>query len=119
MEKKGFFSKLFGGKCGCSSTSGEVKKTEPKCSCGCNFSEKYEVRILGGGCKNCHTLEENTVAALNELSYSFTLEHITDYAEIAKYGIMSTPGLWINGNIVSFGKVLSKEEVKTILLNLK
>lgn len=43
------------------------------------------------------------------------VKHITDFTEIATYGIMSTPGLWINGKIVSYGKVLSKNEVKAIL----
>ena len=40
------------------------------------------------------------------------------FAEIATYGIMSTPGLWIAGKIVSYGKVLPKDEIKEILKKL-
>ena len=46
------------------------------------------------------------------------LTHVTDFAEIATYGIMSTPGLWIDGKIVSYGKVLPKDEIKEILKKL-
>lgn len=115
------FNKLFGKKnCGCSCEN-EVKE-EPKIqetSCSCNSGEKkLEIRVLGPGCRNCHTLEKNTLEAVNELGLEVELTHITDFAEIAKYGIMSTPGLWIDGKIVSYGKVLTKEEIKTILERL-
>ena len=42
-------------------------------------------------------------------------DHITDFVQIASYGIMSTPALVLNGEVVSFGKVLSVDEVKHIL----
>ena len=52
---------------------------------------------------------------MNELGLDAKLTHVTDFAEIATYGIMSTPGLWIDGKIVSYGKVLPKDEIKEIL----
>ena len=111
----GIFDKLFGEKESCCNT--KVKETS--CSCGgtCSSStdETIEVRILGSGCKNCQTLEKNTLEAVNELGLKAEVKHITDFTEIATYGIMSTLGLWINGKIVSYGKVLSKNEVKAIL----
>lgn len=111
----GIFDKLFGSKeRGCGE---KVEKNSCSCNGECNSSTDggIEVRILGSGCKNCQTLEKNTLEAINELKLKVEVKHITDFAEIATYGIMSTPGLWINGKIVSYGKVLSKDEVKVIL----
>lgn len=113
----GIFNKLFGEK-GC--CNAETKKTSCSCGGACNSSaeEATEIRILGSGCKNCQTLEKNTLEAVNELGLKVKVNYITDFAEIAKYGIISTPGLWIDGKIVSYGKVLTKDEVKTILEKL-
>ena len=55
----------------------------------------------------------------NELGIKTKVKHITDFSEIAKYGIMSTPGLWIDGKVVSYGKVLSKDEIKIILKKIQ
>lgn len=118
----GLFDKLFKKDCGCSCSAEkieETKKEKTSCSCDCNCGsssdKKVLVKILGSGCKNCNTLEENTLEALKELGFGFQLEHVRDFAEISKYGIMSTPGLWIDGKIVSYGKVLSKEQIKELL----
>lgn len=114
----GVFNKLFGEKKSC--CNGENKKMSCSCKGDCSSSvdRTIEVRILGSGCKNCQTLEKNTLEAVNELGLKAEVKHITDFTEIAEYGIMSTPGLWINGKIVSYGKVLSKNEVKIILEKL-
>lgn len=114
----GIFNKLFGEKESC--CNAETKKTSCSCGGACSSLTEgtMEVRILGSGCKNCQNLEKNTLEAVNELGLKVEVNHITDFSEIAKYGIMSTPGLWINGKIVSYGKVLSKDEVKTILKKL-
>ncbi|WP_294530941.1 thioredoxin family protein [uncultured Fusobacterium sp.] len=112
--------KIFGG-CSCGTeVKEEPKVQETACSCGGACHEivegnKIEIRVLGPGCKNCHTLENNTLEAVKELNIEATISHITDFAEIAKYGIMSTPGLWIDGKVVSYGKVLSKDDIKRIL----
>ena len=44
-----------------------------------------------------------------------TIDHVTDFAQIASYGVMSTPALVVDGKVVSYGKVLSKDEVKSLL----
>lgn len=108
--------KIFGG-CSCGTeVKEEPKVQETACSCGGTCNEnKIEIRVLGPGCKNCHTLEKNTLEAVKDLGLEATISHITDFAEIAKYGIMSTPGLWIDGKVVSYGKVLSKDDIKRIL----
>ncbi|WRK55917.1 thioredoxin family protein [Coprobacillaceae bacterium CR2/5/TPMF4] len=53
--------------------------------------------------------------AVAELDLNLTITHITDFGQIASYGVMSTPALVLNGEVVSFGKVLSVDEVKHIL----
>nr|WP_319488638.1 thioredoxin family protein [uncultured Caproiciproducens sp.] len=73
------------------------------------------IKVLGPGCKNCVALTENTKVALAELGIEAQIEKITDFAEIAKYGILSTPGLVINEKVVSFGKVPKPKEIVKIL----
>jgi small redox-active disulfide protein 2 len=74
-----------------------------------------EIRILGPGCPRCNALEEATLAALAELNIPADVEHVRKLTEIAKYGILGTPGLVINGQVKSSGKVLSKEQIKVII----
>ena len=84
------------------------KKEESKKSCCC-----------GGDCSN-DTMskaekEKATVEALKELNMDTTVEHVTDFSLIASYGVMTTPALVVDGKVVSFGKVLKKDEVIEIL----
>ena len=74
-----------------------------------------KIKILGSGCKNCLTLADNTKAALAELGAEAEIEKVTDFSEIAKYGVMSTPALVINERVVSFGKVLKPKEIIKII----
>jgi len=73
------------------------------------------VKVLGPGCARCKALEANTKSALDKLGVKANFDHVTDFSQIAAYGIMSTPALVINEKVVSFGKVLSAEEVVKIL----
>lgn len=77
-------------------------------------SEK-EIKILGSGCAKCIALENSVQKAIEELGYDFEIKHITDFVEIASYGVMSTPALVISGKVVSCGKMLSIDEIKKIL----
>lgn len=70
------------------------------------------IKILGSGCKKCITLTENTQAALANLGREAQIIKVTDFAEIAAHGVMSTPALVIDNKVVSVGKVLSAEEVE-------
>lgn len=74
-----------------------------------------KIKVLGPGCKNCVSLTENTKAALSEIGVEAEIEKVTDFVEIAKYGIMSTPGLVIDEKVVSFGKVLKPKDIIKIL----
>ena len=93
------------------------------CSCGGACGSQGDVAsilILGPGCKNCQALEANTRAALEQIGdTTSTIGHVTDFAEIAKYGIMSTPGLVVDGKVVSYGKVLKPEDIVTILKKVR
>ncbi len=105
---------------------GKKKEEKVPCSCGemCTASENAEevaecrVKVLGGGCAKCNELEAATVAALTELGMDTSIEHVTDFSVIATFGVMSTPALVVDGKVVSFGKVLKKDEVIAILKNL-
>ena len=102
------------------------KKQENTCCCADKYtaenmqkaeSKKQEtgIKILGSGCSKCRQLEKSTRQAIQELDLDLNVEHITDFTQIASYGVMSTPTLVVNGKVVSFGKVLSVEEVKSII----
>lgn len=74
-----------------------------------------EIKILGTGCKNCVNLAKNTEEALKELGMEATITKVTDMKDIAKYGIMRTPGLVIDEKVVSYGKVASTKEIAELL----
>ncbi|MFM2280858.1 MAG: hypothetical protein RLZZ444_3089 [Pseudomonadota bacterium] len=69
------------------------------------------IKILGSGCKKCIALSENAKAAADAAGISAEIVKVTDFAQIAAYGVMSTPALVIDEKVVSAGKVLSVSEV--------
>ena len=73
------------------------------------------VKVLGGGCANCHALEDAAKAALGELGLPQAVGHITDFAQIAACGVLQTPALMVDGQVVSSGRVLTKEEAKALI----
>lgn len=73
------------------------------------------IKILGSGCKKCVTLTENTQAALASLGREAEVVKVTDFAEIAAHGVMSTPALAIDDKVVSVGKVLNASEVAALI----
>jgi small redox-active disulfide protein 2 len=76
------------------------------------------IKILGGGCENCHNLEANARAAAEQLGVEATIDLTGDRAEYARYGLLATPGLVINDKLVSGGRVASVAEVTTLLTNV-
>lgn len=73
------------------------------------------IQVLGAGCKKCQSLEAVVRAALAELGSDAHIDHVTDFARIAAYGVMTTPALVINGKVVSCGKVLKLDEAKALI----
>ena len=74
-----------------------------------------QIKILGTGCPNCKVLEANTKKATEELKIKVNIEKVTDITKIMEYGVMSTPALVVNKKVVSYGRVLSPEEIKKFL----
>ena len=108
----------------------ETKSTSSCCcggGCDCESMEQAEkaktegasVKVLGSGCAKCNALETATKTALEQLGMDTTIEHVTDFAKIASYGVMSTPALVVDGKVVSYGKVLKTEEVVAILKKIR
>ena len=107
------------------------KKEETTCCCGGNCdaesmakaesakTEGSSVKILGPGCAKCNQLEASTKAALEQLGMDTAIDHVTDFSQIAAYGVMTTPALVIDGKVVSYGKVLKTEEVVKILQKVR
>ncbi len=73
------------------------------------------VKVLGSGCAKCNKLEEATKQALTQLNMDTNIDHVTDFAQISAYGVMTTPALVVDGKVVSYGKVLSVQEVVELL----
>ena len=74
-----------------------------------------EIKVFGPGCAQCDQLEQQIFQVLSELNLTADVEHVRDVKEIAKAGIMGSPGLMINDEVVAVGKVPSKEKLKSML----
>jgi len=73
------------------------------------------IKVLGPGCENCKKLAYFTERAVKSLSIEAKIEKVTDYAQIMKYPILSTPGLVLNEKLVVSGRVPSEAEITTFL----
>lgn len=73
------------------------------------------IKILGPGCRNCIKLEKEAIAAVAQLGLDATIEKVTAYPDIAAYGIMSTPGLVIDEQVVASGRIPKRDEIVGLL----
>lgn len=64
-------------------------------------------------------MEDAVRAALTELGMDTSIDHVTDFTQIAAYGVMTTPALVVDGKVVSYGKVLKKEEAKAVIQRVR
>lgn len=105
---------------------GKKKEESASCCCGGNCNQKTMaqaeaaktsggIKVLGSGCAKCNALEDATRAALIELGMDPAIDHVTDFTQIAAYGVMTTPALVVDGKVVSYGKVLKKDEAKALI----
>ncbi|KJS88216.1 MAG: redox-active disulfide protein 2 [Peptococcaceae bacterium BICA1-8] len=74
-----------------------------------------EITIVGTGCAKCKKLEEIAREAVSDMKVEADIKKMSDINEIAKTGILMTPGLIIDGKVKLTGKVPSKEEVTKII----
>ncbi len=75
-----------------------------------------KIQILGTGCPKCKKLTENAESAAKELGVEYEIEKVTDINEIMKFGVMMTPALAVDGQVKSVGKVISRDEIKKMLV---
>jgi small redox-active disulfide protein 2 len=74
-----------------------------------------KIQILGPGCAKCTKLMDTATTAAKELGLDCEIEKISDLNQIMSFGVMMTPGLVVNGEVKSVGKVPSLEEMKKML----
>lgn len=71
-----------------------------------------DIKVLGAGCPKCKEVEKRVINALAELGVAANVEKVTDIKKIMEYKIFATPGLVIDGQIKSTGKIPRPEEIK-------
>lgn len=101
--------------CGCECNEAKTENTETNSCCGEQISGICCIKVLGSGCKNCHTLFENAKAAVLDMKLNIEVEYVTDMGKIMEYGAMSMPVLVVNEKIAAMGKVLKKPEIIALL----
>lgn len=102
----------------------EVKNTRVvSTSCGCGSGScasqgipngkegEVGIKVLGSGCDKCNALEKNTRQALDKLGSAEKIDHVTDFGVIGSYGVMTTPALVVDGQVVSTGTVLKADDI--------
>lgn len=70
-----------------------------------------EIKVFGPGCANCKKAEDIVRAVAGELGKNANIEKISDFKEMMKYGVMSTPAVAVDGKVVITGRVPTKKEV--------
>ena len=73
------------------------------------------IKILGSGCMKCKKLKENARQAISQLTGDHSIEKVTDLNQFMNYGVMITPALVIDEEVVSVGEVLSPEDIKKLI----
>ena len=72
-------------------------------------------KVLGSGCAKCNALEAAAKEALEMLGMDTNIDHVTDFSQIAAYGVMTTPALVVDGKVLSYGKVLKAGEAAELI----
>jgi len=74
-----------------------------------------KIQILGTGCAKCKKLAETAETAAKELGLDYELVKVTEIDDILDFGIMATPGLAVDGKVLSAGKVPTVEQARALL----
>jgi small redox-active disulfide protein 2 len=69
------------------------------------------IEVLGSGCPNCQAVERTVREALATTGVEAEVRKVTDYREIVARGVLSTPGLAIDGRLVSTGRIPTLQQV--------
>jgi small redox-active disulfide protein 2 len=70
-----------------------------------------DIKILGPGCANCKKVEKLVRETVAEAGAQADIEKVSDFMQIAKYGVFSTPAVVVDGKVKSVGKIPKKEEI--------
>ena len=73
------------------------------------------IKVLGSGCANCKRVEQIARKVVSDMALEAEIIKVTEYPEIMKYNILSTPGLVVNEKVVSSGRIPTPTEVTTWL----
>jgi small redox-active disulfide protein 2 len=73
------------------------------------------IKVLGSGCKKCETVEERVKEAICEVNITAEVQKVTDFGEIAGYGVTKTPAVVIDEKVVISGRVPEISELKELL----
>ena len=82
-------------------------------------NEELTIQVLGPGCPQCEGLEKTVMQVLTEMNLDAFVEHVKDVKEIAEFGVMGTPALVINGQVVCVGKNPPVNKIKEWVLKAK
>lgn len=74
-----------------------------------------KIQVLGTGCAKCKTLEQRVKDVVSEESIQAEITKVEDIVEIMKFGVMSTPALVIDGQVVMSGSLASKKEILQLI----
>ncbi len=74
-----------------------------------------KIQILGTGCAKCQKLAENAKQAAENLGLDYDMEKVTDLNQIMSFGVMTTPGLVVDGKVLVTGKVPSPADIEKLL----
>ncbi|WP_233539514.1 thioredoxin family protein [Megasphaera sp. AM44-1BH] len=74
-----------------------------------------KIKVLGSGCSKCEALLAVTKEAVQHLGIDAEMLDVTDFAQIARYGVMSTPALVVDEKVVSAGRVLKASQIESFL----
>lgn len=102
---------------GCTTNEATEIKTKKTC-CGKVIDAICCIKVLGYGCKSCHSLLKATEEAVRSIGLNIEVEYVTDMEKIMQYGVMSMPVLVVNEQVISMGKVLKVSQVETLLRKL-
>ncbi len=74
-----------------------------------------DIKVLGAGCPKCQQLTDLATQAAEIAGVEYTIEKVTDVSQFAQYGVMITPALVVNGEVLVVGKVPPLEDIQSLL----
>jgi small redox-active disulfide protein 2 len=80
--------------------------------------EVHTIQVLGPGCRRCEILAANAEKAILDLGLDARVEKVSDLASIASMGVLSTPGLVVDGEVKVTGRLLTVRQLRKLLADL-